>query len=281
MGPGLYQEKDKCFEDGDEFSVFKTFSYCSIQEKGRCGPQLTELLKNPGPFMSKVDPVLKDSRTTFAGLIKLDGRDFFLKRYNNKGLRHSLRYLFRTPRPLKAFRNSWLFTRCGVPVPETFAASCEWKAGLLKCGYLVCGFYTDSIATLDFHKILHADSSLKNEFASTVTDYLTRLHENGITHGDLKMSNIFVRKNESGDFSFGFWDLDAARIVNGPVSEKKRIAELARVVSSFIEIASRLNIKTDLTESTELFVKPYCAKSGIELPRKILAEKIGEFFDER
>ena len=157
-----YLVKDKCFEDGDEFAVFKTLSYCSIQERGRCGPELQSFLKNPADGFSKVNPVLKDSRTTFAGLIRLDGKDFFLKKYNNKGFRHSLRYLFRMPRPLKAFRNSWLFSRCRIPVPETFAASCEWKNGLLKGGYIICEFYTDCIPTLDFHKLLHSDTSLKN-----------------------------------------------------------------------------------------------------------------------
>ena len=279
MGSELYRIKDKCFEDGEEFSVFKTSSYCLIQKKGHCGPELLEFMKEPGRFISKVDPVLKDSRTTFAGLIKLGGRNFFLKKYNNKGLRHSLRYLFRLPRPLKAFRNSWLFTCCGVPVPETFAASCSWKAGLLDDGYIVCEFFTDSVPTLDFHKVLHNDDKLKNRFAETVMDYLAKLHENGLTHGDLKMSNIFVRKKENGDYSFGFWDLDAARIGNGAVCTKERVMELARVISSFIEIAGRLEIKADMTGSTELFTGPYCAKSGIEIPQDLLAEKIGEFFD--
>lgn len=279
MGSELYRIKDKCFEDGEEFSVFKTSSYCLIQEKGHCGPELLEFMKEPGRFISLVEPVLKDSRTTFAGLIKLDEQSFFLKKYNNKGLRHSLRYLFRVPRPLKSFRNSWLFTRCRVPVPETFAASCSWKNGLLDCGYIVCEFFTDSIPTLDFHRELHADDDLKKRFAETVMDYLVKLHENGITHGDLKMSNIFVRKKENGDYNYGFWDLDAARIESKPVNMKKRIMELARVISSFIEIAGRLEIKADMAGSTELFTGPYCAKSGIEIPQALLAEKIGEFFD--
>ncbi|OGV40065.1 MAG: hypothetical protein A2020_13785 [Lentisphaerae bacterium GWF2_45_14] len=276
----LYLIKDKCFEDGDEFSVFKTTLSCSILRKKYSAPELLRVLNNPSAFLSRVSPVLKDSSTTFAGLIRLDGHDFFLKKYNNKGFCHSLRYLFRIPRPLKAFRNSCLFNSCEIPVPEAAAVLCRWKAGLLQDGYLISEFYGDSIPTLDFHKILHNDSTsfIRNEFAATVGSYLARLHENGIAHGDLKMSNIFVRKKDGGSFSYGLWDLDSARIQKRPISEKSRIRELSRVISSFMEIGSRLGVKSNLDECITLFSQPYSDKSGTALPRNALIKRIENFF---
>ena len=58
---------------------------------------------------------------------------------------------------------------------------------------------------------------------------LRRLHDAGITHGDIKLANFYVQ----GD-SMGFWDLDSAMVFSGQTPQKWIIRDLGRLLSSFI-----------------------------------------------
>ena len=55
---------------------------------------MRRFLHSPDSFLDK-GIILKDSRTTKGGIVEIDNRKYFLKRYYNKGLIYTLKYLFR------------------------------------------------------------------------------------------------------------------------------------------------------------------------------------------
>lgn len=268
-----------CFEDNDYFIFLKEEDSIAVIRRDRDSEALRNCLKAPELFLSHAG-LLKDSRTTKASVSELeDGTPVFIKRYNNKGFLHTLKYFFRTPRAIRAFHNAWIFEACDIPVPRAQGIVLFRRFGFTKVSYLVTDTVKDSVGTLDFFKMLDRDSFLFGQFTETVLAYLAIAHGHGLRHGDLKMSNIFCRKSPDDGYSFGFWDLDVATFTGRPLARKTRAAELARLISSYIEIGSRLNIELPVHETSGLFIPVYEKQSRISFSRDEIIPGIEKFLN--
>lgn len=267
-----------CFEDNDYFIFLKEEDRIAVIRRDRDSKALRTCLKTPELFLSHAG-ILKDSRTTKASISKLeDDTPVFIKRYNNKGFLHTLKYFFKTPRAIKAFHNAWIFEACDIPVPRAQGIVLFRHLGFTKVSYLVTDTVNDSMATLDFFKLLERDSFLFVKFTETILAYLSIAHGHGLRHGDLKMSNIFCRKSQDG-YSFGFWDLDVATFSGKPLSRKLRAAELARLISSYIEIGRRLSIELPIHETSEHFIPIYEKLSKISFRQDEIIPGIEKFLN--
>ncbi len=187
--------------------------------------------------------ILKDSRTTKACIFKTGSNDIFLKRYNNKGFAFTLRYLFRRARAFRAWESAFLLKELDIPTPEPLIAI-EYKNGLiLKKGFLYTECIENIISQDQFYKECIKNKDLLAEFAKTAAGYLFKMHSNGIFHGDFKLHNIYIQKNENNNYKFGLWDLDSVKKKSLFASrEKLEIKDLERLVRSFKEIKEALNI---------------------------------------
>ncbi len=192
--------------------------------------------------------ILKDSRTTKAGIFKTQNNNIFLKRYNNKGFSFTLRYLFRRARAFRAWDSGFLLKQLNIPTPEPLIAI-EYKKGfILEKAFL----YTETIENLrtpdEFYQDCIDDKSIFAEFAKTAAEFLYKMHSNNIVHGDYKLHNIYIQKTNEGNFKWGLWDLDSVKkltILNQFKKEKLVQKDLKRLIRSFNEIKENLNIKEE------------------------------------
>lgn len=221
--------------------------------------------------------IVKDSRTTRAGVVTIeDGTRVFVKRYNNKGVKYTWRNFFLEPRAIVAFNAGLACAELGIETPKPLAVMVERGFGVLKRSFLVTEVAADIEPTLEFHKRLISNAELEDEFIESVSSLVAHAHAGGLIHGDLKMSNIIVKRGADGGYDYGLWDLDVARIGREP-SVSVRTKELARLASSFIEMSCRFGVRRGLGVKVERMLDVYQGLAGIRLYKVLLLRKISRY----
>ncbi|OGV51430.1 MAG: hypothetical protein A2X49_16900 [Lentisphaerae bacterium GWF2_52_8] len=230
-------------------------------------PALRRAAQNPETLLNQVQ-LIKDSRSTRAGIGTLEsGIRVFIKRHNNKGLRYTLRYLFREARPLKAFRAALALRECGVKIPMPMAAIVFRKARILGLSYQISEALEGGIPAEELRSRLANEPGAAEAFATEMSLLLAHIHAKGIAHGDFKFSNICSIK-EGDKISYGLWDFDAATLHKGPLPLRLRRNDLARLCSSYVELGIRLGLPPENESAAlELFLAPYERAANMRFPR--------------
>lgn len=208
--------------------------------------------------------VIKDSRTTTAGIMELkNGERYFVKRENNKGMVFTLKYLFRHSRVFRAAASARRLEALGIPTPKVIAVGSRRRMGKLIGGYLITEALDNVLKNEAMCQKLLTDMEFYQEFLTAICKYMGELHNHGLAHGDLKLSNIFCQETVYGN-DFGLWDLDGTRdmlpVLDGCCQE------VARIISSLIRVAQ--DIHGDMPDSVEL-AGDFCGKYNIYAERKV------------
>lgn len=188
---GIRRGLKKCLRTSKRHLKIKSGRYLAVFDKAFC-PGV-----NPLDFMEKVDAlmnkgeILKDGNTCYVSRLTWNNSDVVVKRYNHKGLIHSLRHTIKRSRA----RHGWLHGhRLGmlqIPTPKPLAYIELRKTGLIWQSYLI----TEYAEGQNLYNFLR-DSNITEEKRSIVTRQVTELIDmlgkNKITHGDLKHTNILV-----------------------------------------------------------------------------------------
>jgi len=224
-------------------------------------PELRAVLADPDAALAHAE-LRKDSRSTRAGVLTLaDGGAMFIKRYNNRGLRHALRYLFRRAKPFRAWAAAWVCEQHGVPTPRPCAVVAERRAGLLHRAWLVTEAVTEAVPTLRYAEQLLHQPRLREDFVNQSCRLLAAMHAAGVRHGDPKLSNIYACRTTAG-FRYGVWDLDGAVLEQAPLPDSARLADLARTAASLVDIAARLGRALRPETQADAFCAAYAAAAG-------------------
>jgi tRNA A-37 threonylcarbamoyl transferase component Bud32 len=207
----------------------------------------------------------KDSRSTTAGAVELGGKKYFLKRYNNKTFKRKLKNSVRQTRPFKVLKSSQQVSAAGVFTPEVFAALNYRRGLLLESSYLISGYLESAATVVKILEELTYEGKLA-EFMETSCRILVQIHEAGILHGDAKISNILIIPKPDNSYDLGLLDLDGTRCYSEALPARKRVRDLARLVSSLF--TSCQNRKLDvmpLADLTAVFAEKYNDISGLNL----------------
>jgi len=247
-------------------SDFRFFKSSSLQ--GLVSPKLSakalEVLQDPDLLLEAIE-LEKDSSSTTAGVIELDGAPYFLKRYNNKNFRRKLKNSLRETHPFKVLRHSQVLSAAGVFTPEVFAALNFRRGLLLESSYLLCSFLGSATTAARVIERLTGEKGFEI-FADKICELLIKIHDAGILHGDVKTSNV-IFKPESGDnYVLGLLDLDGSHCYSEALPAQKRSYDLARLISSYFLTCKHKSLAVkDLNDLCECFAEKYCVMSGMEL----------------
>ena len=220
---GLEQEEPgyaagKIRESGFSFLVAASIGE---EEFRNALPQLDRLIGN--------GTILTTARSTTAAVCDLPGcGTVFVKRTNNKGLRFTLRYLFRPARAFRAARAADRLFRAGIETPAVLAVGERRFCRVLLGGYLINERKTD--VTEAYHVLLNAKEpeACLFEILEKAGRLLASIHLQHVIHRDFKLANVYLRK----DGSCGVWDLDGARIYPSAVPQSLMMVDLSRLVAS-------------------------------------------------
>jgi len=139
--------------------------------------------------------VLKDGNTCFVARIRWNQRDVVIKRYNHKGLWHSLRHTLKGSRA----RRNWLHANrlrfLGVPTARPIAYIDEWRGPLLWQSYFVMHFVPGTPVSSIFRSEQTSDAQ-KQRIHEQILSLLHKMAGHGISHGDVKHANILFDGKE-------------------------------------------------------------------------------------
>lgn len=240
----------RCLRTNSRFikSRYKNFNIYRVR-RPEIENALDILLPDPDDVLNR-GVVLKDGRTVKAAKVEINGKSYFLKRYNCKGNLYRIRNTFRRSRAVRTWFATWGLTVRNVPVPKAFACLEERHFGLLERSYLLYE-YVDGNRLCDVWPLL--DDFGKRRMLSKLAITIGNMHLFGGFHGDLKWPNILVSEMR-GRFNITLSDLDGSRIFAKLNAQKAR-----RDIMRFLVDLK----KTGGTEKfEEPFVEIWCKWSG-------------------
>jgi tRNA A-37 threonylcarbamoyl transferase component Bud32 len=151
--------------------------------------------------------VLKNGTKSFVSHVNLGGAEVVIKGYRHLGLWHSIRHTFKGSRAKQSWRKANRLCDLEIPTPKPLAYIDEYQGGLLWRSF----FIYEYISGPGLHAVL-ADPAIiaehKRRLIDQVLMMLQRLSQNGISHGDLKHTNMICQGDQ-----VVFIDLDAMRQV--------------------------------------------------------------------
>jgi tRNA A-37 threonylcarbamoyl transferase component Bud32 len=142
---------------------------------------------DPGQIMQSFSEVLNDSKTTTVKAGMYQAERIYLKRYNFKGLKDTLKNVFRTGRAFRSARAADMLAALGIDTPEVLFACEKRVAGVLLESYIA----TRGIVAVDLVKAVETHGP-RDMIA--VARFIRRLHEMGILPVDLKGENLLIQE---------------------------------------------------------------------------------------
>jgi 3-deoxy-D-manno-octulosonic acid kinase len=135
------------------------------------------------------------------------------------------------PRPLRELALTAEIQRRGVPTPDVLAARVE--GGLVYRGALVTAELPSAITLIE--ALRGADPATRRLLAASTGRAIATLHEAGVWHADLNMTNIVVTPGPEGG-RIVLLDFDRARLRDAPLSAGARRKNLARLARSLAKL---------------------------------------------
>lgn len=132
----------------------------------------------------------------------VDGLQVVVKRYKHPNIYQRIAYtFFKSSKTERAYKYAALLRSMGVDSPHEVAYIEANRHGLFTTGFFIslnCDYPPTSIplSTDDFDRPL----------ADALARFLVELHEKGILHGDLNLTNILYHTDESGQYQFTLID---------------------------------------------------------------------------
>jgi tRNA A-37 threonylcarbamoyl transferase component Bud32 len=154
----------------------------------------------PAEFFRQIDAlmdkgqILKNGRTCYVSRIKYGDRDIVVKRYNYKGIVHSIRHTLKGSRAKKCWLNGHRLGILNIDTPRPLAFFEKRKGPVLWKSYLVTE-YTDGQILNEYFKENKENSELCTEIINQFKRLLDKLCEYGISHGDLKHTNVILTEH--------------------------------------------------------------------------------------
>ncbi len=140
--------------------------------------------------------IIKDasnSRSTYVARIQVNDWDVMVKRYNHKGLAHSLGRTIQGSRARHNWLHSHLLESMGIPSPRPLAFVEICRGPFVWESYSLCE-YVDAESLHDVLERGQAGEDELVDIATMVHGLLTSMWRRRITHGDLKLENILLRE---------------------------------------------------------------------------------------
>jgi tRNA A-37 threonylcarbamoyl transferase component Bud32 len=159
-------------------------------------PAFLNVLQYPDKIFTDPNTViLKNGRSTTVAKITIDNREMVIKRYNIKNVTHWLRRCLRETRAQGSWRLAQRLQLFGVATAKPIAYLDQHILGLRSKSYFLmeylpgphCGEYFSDDQT---------EKSRLEFIAKRILELFDRLSKLHLTHGDLKMTNIIIHKDQ-------------------------------------------------------------------------------------
>lgn len=218
-------------------SALQNYSTSNDGVQGYFAPSIAPGLRNyltakPDGLFEFTEKILKNSKRAKLAAICFEGRRYILKRYNVKDWRHRLKRLLAPSLAWQIWQANRAIEMRGIPTSRLLAAVDVGKGFGYRCSYALYA-YIDGVPE-GFRSLQEAftDDQKRPRVMRRLARLTWELHQKGVHHGDLKLSNIiWPCDEEKGPLKV--IDLDAARFVRF-LRDGQRISDLKNLASYFL-----------------------------------------------
>jgi tRNA A-37 threonylcarbamoyl transferase component Bud32 len=209
-------------------------------------------------------PLLKLPSSKFANVFKLNiyfkGRIYslILKQYLNRSILDIFKNLLRSCRAQRAYEAGLMLKQHGFSSPDIAVIGQKTFAGITAKNFLITGEIKDAAP---LYKMLDTDTSQKQQLISRFGQTVGRMHAQNIFHGDLRLGNVLVKKDDS---QFIFLDNERTRKFK-KLPQGLRLKNLVQVClcPEYISDADRT-----------IFLDAYLSQQNVKIDRKKLAAQV-------
>ncbi|MGI9273835.1 MAG: lipopolysaccharide kinase InaA family protein [Endozoicomonas sp.] len=223
----------ECLKPAAGIHYSKNWKSLTLIDENENTSSLKNLLANPDDYIARGQVIKTGLSTTVAVVNAGEGekaRQFFIKRYNSKGLFYSL---FRSVIPSRAavtWHAAKLLRSIGVGTARPIALL-EKRWGPFKQQSYVVHEFVDSVHGMKFFAEGASPRAEWAEVAQEIDDVLYSLKRSLIAHGDLKGQNFIVRNQE-----LMLVDLDSLQSYKTPESFQRAYQkDMARFERNWLE----------------------------------------------
>ena len=180
--------------------------------------------------------LLKSSSSARSALVNPDpvsgdvvSKGLYVKEFRYKGVVHSLKHLVGKHRAQVMWKVSWHLLKNSIPVPQPEGYLLEKSWPLYRKGYFFSKVLSgcNSLGTLAWTSNALSKRLASGGLIEALARGIAALHDCGVTHGDLKWSNILV---DEKDNRLWFVDLDSAKLHTHFLGPTRVARDLARFV---------------------------------------------------
>ena len=191
---GIRRALKKSLRTSREYLKITNEQYSAVFEKGFCHEA------EPLDFIRRLDAlmdtgqILKDGNTCYVSRLSWNRKDVVVKRYNNKGLIHSLRHTIKRSRARRGWLHGNRLRMLNIATPKPLAYIERRKGLLIWQSYLITE-YVEGQKLWHFLRDDNVTERQKLEGIRQVVTLLDRLWSYRTTHGDLKHMNVMIAKD--------------------------------------------------------------------------------------
>ncbi|MFO0805321.1 MAG: lipopolysaccharide kinase InaA family protein [Gemmataceae bacterium] len=205
----------RCLGNNRYFHKLKRGPYRGFTVRDLSDEILEPFLNDPDSLFHSAK-LLKDSRTSKVAIVSLGGRELLLKRVNIRGRIEPLKNALRPSAVLRSWINGHSLRDRWLPTPRPLAMLHRMRNGLPAEGWLLT-------------ELVQEPAALAPSEAEKLARTLRQMHDRGVSHRDLKASNILLERGTDPVFI----DLVGVRL-GSPPPFRQRSKELARINASFL-----------------------------------------------
>ncbi|MHC4122438.1 MAG: lipopolysaccharide kinase InaA family protein [Planctomycetota bacterium] len=223
---GLRRALKKCLRTNKRDLRIRGNNYIALVKKNFFkDAEANEFIEQIDKLMNE-GRILKKGNTSYVSSVNWNGKDVVIKRYNHKGLIHSLRHTIKSSRAKRNWLNSHRLKMLGIPVSNPLAYIEKRKGLVVWQSYFVNKF----VQARSFYDFLHdgnVNAEQKTKLNEQVIALFDEMDKYYISHTDPKPANILISDNGPV-----FIDLDAIKVnkcrwVHG-IYQKKSIEKFNR-----------------------------------------------------
>lgn len=208
-------------------------------------PELDRFIADPDSFIND-QKLLKDGNSSTVAMIKINERNYVLKRYNIKSIWHGISRAFRPSRAHHSWRNASVLEMLGIATAHPFLYMEERLFWLFrKRAYFLCEYIEghDLGTAWEKQELEHRESeivALFNDLFKTMANYR-------ISHGDMKATNFLLKGNR-----LFVLDLDAmTRNTSKEKFKEKFRKDLKRFRKNWVGTSMEPEVKTLLADAAK------------------------------
>ncbi|MFA6813634.1 MAG: lipopolysaccharide kinase InaA family protein [Bacteroidaceae bacterium] len=148
-----------------------------------------------------------------------------VKRYKRPSFIQRVIYtFFRSSKAERAFKFAGYFRSVGIDTPQEIAYLEVKEKGLFAIGYFISQYtslpslMSSLVETPDFNR------KLADDFVALVVE----MHQKGIFHGDMNLSNVLYNKGKDGNYHFELIDINRTKFASE--TRERCLKNLTRIV---------------------------------------------------